>query len=95
MLKIDKSFIQDISGENTEKEIISLIVQLAQKIGLKVVGEGVETEEQLRFLKKYQCNLIQGFLISKPFPEERIEAFFSQFSSDWPMLEQACMEARK
>jgi EAL domain-containing protein (putative c-di-GMP-specific phosphodiesterase class I) len=80
LVKIDNSFIDDISGPNIdEKEITSLIVQLAHKIGLKVVGEGVETEAQMAFLKEYQCNFIQGYLISKPIPEERVEEFLGQF----------------
>jgi diguanylate cyclase (GGDEF)-like protein len=79
-VKIDKSFIDDISGVGIEKEITSMIIQLAHKIGLQVVGEGVETKEQLEFLKQYQCNLVQGYLIHQPIPEERVEEFLGFFS---------------
>jgi diguanylate cyclase (GGDEF)-like protein/PAS domain S-box-containing protein len=79
LVKIDKFFIDDISGSNLENEITSQIVQLAHKMGLKVVGEGVETAEQMAFLKEYQCNFVQGYLISKPIPEDRVEELLHRF----------------
>ena len=69
-LKIDRSFINDLSTENTENDnfITKSIIQLAQHLKMDVVAEGVETKEQLDILKKYKCDTIQGYLFSKPIP---------------------------
>ncbi|MCX7749545.1 MAG: EAL domain-containing protein [Clostridia bacterium] len=68
-LKIDKSFIDDIGNE---KDVTESIVHLAHKMGLDVVAEGVETEDQLNHLIRSKCNFVQGYLISKPVPEEDV-----------------------
>ncbi|HHN67679.1 MAG TPA: EAL domain-containing protein, partial [Thermopetrobacter sp.] len=65
-LKIDKSFIKDI-GNNAENTIITrAIINLAHNLGIDVVAEGVETEEQLSFLRVNSCDFVQGHLISRP-----------------------------
>jgi len=69
-LKIDKSFVQEIGIDNDNEAIASVIIFLGQSLNLGVIAEGVETEEQLRFLKKHQCNEMQGFLFSKPVSAE-------------------------
>ncbi len=74
ILKIDKSFIDDLIGEEG-KPLAESIVTLAHSIGLKVVAEGVETEDQLNILKKYRCDFIQGYLISRPVPQEETIKF--------------------
>jgi diguanylate cyclase (GGDEF)-like protein/PAS domain S-box-containing protein len=75
-LKIDKSFIDNISTNSREKSIVDGIIQLAQKIGLDVVAEGVETKEQIQLLKVMGCNQIQGYYFSKPLPAHEIEEKF-------------------
>ena len=65
-LKIDRSFIQDIDSNESESEIVQAIVSLAKSLNLKVVGEGVETVEQLEVLRRSRCDQFQGFLFSKP-----------------------------
>lgn len=65
-LKIDKSFLDDYCDEERNSQIIPAIIGLAHGMRLKVVAEGVETEEQYQFLKDNGCDMIQGFLISKP-----------------------------
>jgi len=72
-LKIDRSFIQDINLKPENEAIVSAIVSLAENFHLRVVAEGVETEEQLRILKKYRCHEVQGFLFQKPLPLEEFE----------------------
>ena len=68
--KIDKSFIDGIVGQEKEREILNSIISLAQNIGLDVVAEGVETEEQLKYLLSSNCHIIQGYLFSKPVSED-------------------------
>jgi diguanylate cyclase (GGDEF)-like protein/PAS domain S-box-containing protein len=75
-LKIDKSFIDNISTNSREKAIVDGIIQLAQKIGLDVIAEGVETKEQIQLLKQMGCNQIQGYYFSKPLPANEIEEKF-------------------
>ncbi|HWQ43037.1 MAG TPA: EAL domain-containing protein, partial [Desulfosporosinus sp.] len=79
-LKIDQSFIQDIStGENGE-EVVSAIIQLAKNLQLKVIAEGVETNIQRSFLKAKRCDEMQGFLFSKAVTSEEVEKLLDQFS---------------
>ncbi|MGV8984174.1 putative bifunctional diguanylate cyclase/phosphodiesterase [Clostridium sp.] len=75
-LKIDKSFIDNIVTNEREKAIVDGIIQLAQKIDLDVIAEGVETKEQIRLLQSMGCNQIQGYYFSKPLPPEEIEEKF-------------------
>jgi diguanylate cyclase (GGDEF)-like protein len=65
-LKIDKSFVQDIDTNNDSRAIVSNTITLAKKINVKVIAEGVETKEQLKFLKEYNCDMIQGYYFSPP-----------------------------
>ena len=74
ILKIDRSFVEDISNEQADKELISATVAMAHGLGLKVVAEGVETDQQYQFLKKVGCDYAQGYLFSKPMPEEELLA---------------------
>jgi diguanylate cyclase (GGDEF)-like protein len=66
ILKIDSSFIQDVSSESKDAAITKTIIGLSRRLKLNVVAEGVETYEQLNFLRSRKCNEIQGFIISKP-----------------------------
>lgn len=68
-IKIDKSFIDDLINQENEKDLTELIIRIAHKIGMNVVAEGVEKEEQINVLTNYNCDTIQGYLISKPVPE--------------------------
>ncbi len=75
-LKIDKSFIQDISNNKFDSiALISTIVSLAHSLKMDVIAEGVETEEQLNILKDHQCEVVQGYLFSPPVPPEEFEKF--------------------
>ncbi|MBW9155698.1 EAL domain-containing protein [Clostridium sp. FP2] len=75
-LKIDKSFIDNIVTNEREKAIVDGIIQLAQKIELDVIAEGVETKEQIKLLQSMGCNQIQGYYFSKPLPSDEIEEKF-------------------
>jgi len=71
-LKIDKSFIDTIESDSKHKSLTNLIVKLGRTMGLSVVAEGVETKEQLDYLTKHKCDKVQGYLFSKPVPEEKV-----------------------
>ena len=65
-IKIDRSYINGIHTHPDDEAIIKSILYLARELNMKVVAEGVETEQQLEFLKNYQCDFIQGYLFSRP-----------------------------
>jgi len=71
-LKIDRSFVRDIGGGDNAQDgvLAAAIVNLGHSLHLKVVGEGVETDEQVRFLKRYRCDEVQGFFYSEPVTPE-------------------------
>ena len=70
ILKIDRSFIQNLPGNNDDAQITRTIIAMAHNLGMGVIAEGVETSEQLQFLVSAQCEEVQGFLFSKPLPHE-------------------------
>jgi len=71
-LKIDKLFIDDISSDGSNTTLTDSIINLGHKIGLAIVAEGVETQDQLKYLENNKCDMIQGYLFSKPLPPEDI-----------------------
>jgi len=73
ILKIDRSFVKDISGNKSDGAIARAVIAMAHSMNLKVVAEGVETEEQFEFLKAHDCEVIQGYLISRPVPPQEFE----------------------
>lgn len=75
-LKIDSSFIQHIKSDNDDEVIIRAIIELAKNLNLEVLAEGVETQEQLEFLKKNECPDVQGFYFSKPLTSAEVENYF-------------------
>jgi len=75
-LKIDRSFVIDMTAGPEGLALVSTIINLAHSLKLKVVAEGVETEEQSRLLRLLNCDEMQGFLFSKPVPGEIFEASF-------------------
>lgn len=81
--KIDRSFINQIQKEDETYTIVETIITLSKLLGLKVVAEGVETLQQLNWLRYHQCDFGQGFLFSKPVPSEQAEYLLTQndFSS--------------
>lgn len=78
-LKIDQSFVRTLEVDSEDASIVGAICAMGRSLHLKVVAEGVETEEQLEFLRKNDCDLIQGYHISRPVPIESFEIFVSQW----------------
>ncbi|MAM87022.1 MAG: GGDEF domain-containing response regulator [unclassified Hahellaceae] len=77
-LKIDKAFIDHILGGGREHSIIKAMLALAKELDIEVVAEGVETNAQLKFLKLLRCDLVQGYLMSKPLSEDNLFEFIRQ-----------------
>ena len=75
-LKIDRSFVKDLSSDESDKVIAKTIIAMGHSLGLKIVAEGVETEEQQAFLVGQGCDLIQGYLLSRPLPAEQLSQLF-------------------
>ena len=74
-LKIDISFVRNMLTSESDAVIVRTIIAMGHNLNMKVVAEGVETEEQLAALKEYGCDVIQGYLVSKPVPAEEFEKF--------------------
>lgn len=77
-LKIDKSFIQNMNNDPNSKTIVSSIIAVSKNLNLDVIAEGVETKEQLQFLKSQNCIQIQGYLFSKPVPADEFEKLLNK-----------------
>ena len=74
-IKIDQSIISGFSENTFDAAIVHSIITLADHLGLMIVAEGVETDEQLKFLRDLNCHQVQGYLISRPVPHEEITKF--------------------
>ena len=74
-LKLDQSFVREITTDASDAAIATAVIAMAHSLDLRVIGEGVETEEQFAFLKKQKCDYIQGYLFSPPQPAEALEAY--------------------
>jgi diguanylate cyclase (GGDEF)-like protein/PAS domain S-box-containing protein len=79
-LKIDKSFIDDIPHDNDDMVITNMIITLAKQLGLDIVAEGVETKEQLEFLKEKECFLMQGYHFSEAISQKHLNEFINKNS---------------
>ena len=76
-LKIDRSFVSKI-GENKQEAIVSAMVAMGKAMGMTVVAEGIETIEQLEYLRDLDCDIAQGYLFSKPLPEQEATTYLKQ-----------------
>jgi len=79
-LKIDQSFVRDLLVDVNSGAIVQTIISLGHAMGLSVIAEGVEKEEQRDFLAVMGCHAFQGYLISPPLPVENFERLVSSFS---------------
>lgn len=74
-LKVDKSYIVELGDTQQADTLVKVIIQMAKTLGIAVVAEGVETREQMLFLKNIGCEYIQGFYFAKPMPRDEFLAF--------------------
>lgn len=88
-LKIDQSFVRDVTRSPEDARIVEAIVQMAESMGLTTIAEGVETPEQLEFLRSHGCREIQGYHLSRPLSATDFEAFVRQYQPTYPNRTQA------
>ena len=81
-LKIDQSFVRDLTVDPDDASLVMAIITLAHNLKLEVVAEGVETEEQLNFLRLLRCDEIQGFLFSKGLPADELSVFMRTHTAE-------------
>ncbi len=77
VLKIDRSFVREITNDSEDKAIADAIIALGRALNLTIVAEGVETVEQEAFLRAHNCDEVQGYLISRPVPADELAAFLA------------------
>jgi EAL domain-containing protein (putative c-di-GMP-specific phosphodiesterase class I) len=74
-LKIDRSFVRDLTTDPGDRAIVDAIIRMATSLGMRTVAEGVETQEQLDFLRERGCAAMQGWLLAKPLDPDAFAAF--------------------
>ena len=87
-LKIDKSFIDQIDEDGKESSILNTIIELVQQLGLELIAEGVETYEQMHYLEKRGCDIVQGYLFGKPLSSKGLERMLDRLHLSAPRGEE-------
>ena len=72
VLKIDQTFVNDLVNDPGDAAIVEASISLAHKLGLEVIAEGVETAEQFEFMRTHDCDLVQGYYLSRPLPRSEL-----------------------
>jgi EAL domain-containing protein (putative c-di-GMP-specific phosphodiesterase class I) len=78
IVKIDHAFIAGIPGDPQDEAIVEAIIQIGSRFGFAIVAEGVESEEQLSFLRRAGCAYAQGYLFARPMPAEAFDAWLTR-----------------
>ncbi|MEO8547212.1 MAG: EAL domain-containing protein [Sphingomicrobium sp.] len=85
-VKIDRFFVNDAVESEDSRLIVKAIIDLAQGLGLTATAEGVETVEQLRLLRELGCDVVQGYLVSRPLKPDSLYDWKHEFRDRWPLL---------
>jgi EAL domain-containing protein (putative c-di-GMP-specific phosphodiesterase class I) len=85
-VKIDRLFVKDLPHAHDSCVIVKSIVDLAHGLGLVATAEGVETPDQLRFLRSVRCDVAQGYLVAEPLEGDQLERWCDEFEERWPDL---------
>ncbi len=83
-IKIDRTFIKDVIKDRSDAAITQGVISMAHHLGLEVVAEGVETEAHAAFLRKHQCDLLQGFAFARPLPFDELIRYLSEGRNGYP-----------
>jgi EAL domain-containing protein (putative c-di-GMP-specific phosphodiesterase class I) len=78
-LKIDQSFVRDLDHDGNDRAIVSAIIRMAQALGMRTTAEGVETADQLAYLRSQGCDEAQGYYFSPPLPAANVESYLLQW----------------
>ena len=90
-LKIDRAFVREVNTQANDAAITTAVIVMAESMGLQVIAEGVETEDQLNFLREKRCDEIQGYYLSRPLPAAELAALLQQRAK--PSAEQGSASA--
>jgi len=85
-VKIDRLFVKDLPAAHDSCVIVKAIIDLAHGLGLVATAEGVETPEQLRFLRSLRCDVAQGYIVARPLEPDSLGAWIEEFAGRWPEL---------
>ena len=86
-LKIDQSFIRDIMHDNDDSIIVNAVIALAHNLGLRVIAEGVEEQDQLEFLREHDCDVVQGYYYTRPLPADEYYKWSVKYESELSAVE--------
>jgi diguanylate cyclase len=79
LIKVDASFVDGVGGTGEDRAIVAAVIGIARELGVRVVGEGVETEEQLTALTELGCDIAQGYHLGRPLPADRVRPYLSRW----------------
>ena len=79
-IKIDQSFIRDLTVDKNSASIVTTIISMAHKLGVRVIAEGVENAEQVDFLRKHNCDEVQGYFFSKPVSASQLTEVLANYN---------------
>ena len=94
VLKIDRSFLQDVPGNQKDREIVQAIIVMAHTLHLQVVSEGVENAEQLAFLEAHGCDYLQGYLLGRPEPLAELRSLLERLQHQGGLFSPCCDTAQ-